>query len=1088
LLIISDLYTTRPIRNTRRLLMIFILVVSGTLCNGQGLSTEGTDFWVGFMNNWEQDIANNPIILEVYITADSTTSGVLKIPKNASFTPINFTVIPGVATKIAIPSSVAMAQGSTTENKGIHITTSADVSVFAMNRREFSADMATVLPTYSLGDKYYVMSHWEDGNRNANANSKSEFLIVSISDGTEIEITPSVKTKDGHDKDATFVIKLSEGQTYQLQADGDLTGTLVTGTNSQQTGCQNFALFAGNQYTKVGQCGSDNGHDHLYAQQYSVSTWGKEFITVSYATRTGGDLVKILASEDNTIVHLNSTTFVLNKGEHISQTLDDVNGIQADKPIAVAQFSRSQPCDQTIGDPFYILISPLEQMLKRITFNAPDIDNTILVFPLTIITKTTEVSKIKLDHNLISNSFTTAPVNPAYSIAKLTTTGGNHTLESQGGFIAYVYGYGQNESFGYSAGASLENLNIKVGITNGVGRTVSSDSICLNDIAIFTPIVDGLNHFEWSFGDGGTDETLGKDPVEYKFNKEGKYIFKLKASIDGGSCSAGHEQTYIKIIHVVNPKSKILGPRSVCPGTTDVSYRVDKERPYTYIWTVSGGKIKENNDDNIVVDWFDTNANAFVKLIAKNKLDCVGDPVVLPVKINIKLEPDAPFGPDSLCSNAATDIAYATYPIVSSTFTWQTKNIIDIISQDIPGSNEAEVKWSNYGIKKLWFIQHTTIDDVTCDGTSDTLSIYIQRNPSTAATVLSDKNEYQIGETANLDVVADTLYQMVNWNFGDDQVLDSVVIAPTTHQFSCSGLYDVSVNVYDTIGVCPTKAIGSKPITVLPVKFEMVQVTTLEENDSILQVLWKTTNADFLDNALTLHRRMLTSPTWETIGTFNGQASSVLDETVKTHAEVYEYQLQQTSTCPDQDAIAPQHNILLNAISEDNLSAQLSWSAYDNWFNGVGSYEIYVKKDNGNYALLGNTQETTFKFNYDSLGFDYCFRIKAIESNGNNAFSWSNISCVEFVPPIVTYNVITPNDDHYNDLFIIEGIKYYPNSVLIVYNRWGNKVKEFEGYQNNWPTGSDIDDLSSGVYYFVLMPRDSRAKHDVIKRPLSVLK
>jgi gliding motility-associated-like protein len=1068
--------------------VIIAFVVLSTLCKGQGLSTEGTDFWVGFMNNWEQDITNNPIILEVYISADSATTGVLKIPRNASFAPINFTVVPGVATKIAIPSSVAMAQGSAIENKGIHITTANDVSVFAMNRRQFSADMATVLPTYSLGDKYYVISHWEDGNRNGNANSSSEFLIVSITNGTEIEITPSVNTKDGHIAGATFKISLNEGQTYQLQASADLTGTLLTGTNSQQTGCQNFAVFAGNQYTKVGQCGSDNGHDHLYAQQYSLNTWGKEFITVSYATRTGGDLVKILASEDNTTVHLNASTFVLDKGEHISQTLDDVNGIHADKPIAVAQFSRSQPCDQTIGDPFYILISPLEQMLKRITFNAPDIDNTIVVFPLTIITKTSEVSKIKLDNNSISGSFSTASANPAYSFAKLTTTGGNHTLQSQGGFIAYVYGYGQNESFGYSAGASLETLNIKVGITNGAKRTISSDSICLNDIAIFTPIVDGLNHFEWSFGDGVTEETLGKDPVEHKFNKEGKYIFKLKASIDGGSCSAGHEQTYVKLIQVVNPKSKILGPRSVCPGTTGVAYRVDKERPYTYAWTVSGGTITQNNGDNIVVDWGDTNANAFVKLIAENKLDCVGDPVTLPVKINIKLEPDAPSGPDSLCSNAMTNVEYSTYPIVSTTFTWQTKIITDVITQDVPGSNNAEVDWSNYGIKKLWFVQHTTIDDVTCDGTSDTLSIFIQRDPSPFATVLSDKNEYQIGETVNLDVVADPLYQMVNWNFGDNHVLDSVVIAPRIHQFSCSGEYDVSVNVYDTIGVCLTKATGTKSLKVLPVLLEMVQVTTLEANDSIVQVSWKATNADFLDNALNLNRRQITSAAWETIGTFNGQATTSLDENVKTHTEIYEYQVSQTSTCPDPNTVNPHHNILLNALSEDNRSAQLSWNAYDNWLNGVDHYEVYLQKDKGDFTLLGNTHETTFKYDYDSLGFDYCFRVKAFESTGNQAFSWSNFSCAEFVPPVITYNVITPNDDAYNDLFIIEGITYYPNSVLIIYNRWGNKVKEFKGYQNNWPAGDDINDLSSGVYYFVLNLRDSRAKQNVIKRPLSILK
>ena len=92
------------------------------------------------------------------------------------------------------------------------------------------------------------------------------------------------------------------------------------------------------------------------------------------------------------------------------------------------------------------------------------------------------------------------------------------------------------------------------------------------------------------------------------------------------------------------------------------------------------------------------------------------------------------------------------------------------------------------------------------------------------------------------------------------------------------------------------------------------------------------------------------------------------------------------------------------------------------------------------------------------------------------------------MPPITTYNVITPNDDGKNDLFIIKGIEYYPNSLLYIYNRWGQKVKEFEGYKNNWPYGGDNDTLSSGVYYYVLLLRDSRAKKNAYKGPLSVIK
>jgi gliding motility-associated-like protein len=869
-----------------------------------------------------------------------------------------------------------------------------------------------------------------------------------------------------------------------VQARGDLTGTRILGTSNQQGGCQTFAVFAGNQYTKVGSCDHPDGHDHIYAQQYPLHTWGKEFIVVSFATRTGGDLVKVLAAEDNTTIQLNATSFILNKGEYKKFTLTDVNTFRSDKPIAVGQFSRSQGCDNTLGDPFFILISPVEQMLEKITFMAPTIA-TVVNYPMSIILKTTDVPSIRLDGNSIAHNFSVVPGNPTYSFARVLTIAGIHTLQADGGFIAYIYGYGSNESFGYTAGASLENLKISIAIKNSNGKTIPADSICLNDVASFTPIVNGLNHFEWFFGDGGTEETLGKDPVDYKFDKAGKYIFKLKATIDGGTCTAGHEETYVKVITVINPKSKILGPRSICPNTNNVSYYADKKRPYTYYWKVKGGIIKENHGDSIVVDWGGTNANAYVKLLAANKFDCAGDTVTLPIKINVQLDPDAPTGPDTLCSSSMTNIEYKTFLVENSQYMWGAQHGIVKSGQ---GSSKVTVDWQQYGTTKLWFEQTTTNADI-CGGTSDTLYIYIQRDPSPDVTVISDKGQYQIGEIVNLDVTAvDPLYQMMNWNFGDNTHLDSLVISPATHKFTCAGLYDVSVNVYDTIGICQTSANGIKQIEVLPLSFEMIQVSTVEPNDSLIQILWKTTNTDFVDNPLKINKRPLSSNIEAILGTFNNQTSSTIDNNVNTFSEVYEYQLSQTSSCPDQDPTDPQHNIVLTTTSEDNLSAQAIWNTYDNWKNGVDHYEVYVRKDKGDFNAIDNSQNTTFSFTYDSLGFDYCFRIKAIENGGNNAFSWSNISCVQFAPPVETYNVITPNNDNFNDLFLIKGIEYYPKSLLTIYNRWGRKVKEFEGYKNNWPYGGDNDNLSPGVYFYVLTLRDARAKQGTFKGPLSILK
>jgi gliding motility-associated-like protein len=1069
-------------KKLKRILVVLALLLGSTYSNGQGLSTEGQDFWIGFMDNWLQD-PNNPIITEVYISADSATTGLLTVPGNPAFTPAHFTVKANSTIKLTLNTSQVQPVGSgNIEKKAIHVTTDQDVSVYAMNKRQFSADMSGILPTFSLGNEYYIMSHWEDDNRNNNDNSNSEFVVLSISDGTQIEITPTVATLDGKPANVPYTITLNEGEVCQVQARGELTGTRVTGINAVG-GCQNFSLFSGNQYTKVGHCNDPNGHDHIYKQQYPVNTWGKEFITVSLFTRVGGDIIKVLASEDNTNVQLNSSTFTLNRGEYKAFTLDGINSFTSDKPISIGQFSRSMGCDGTRGDPFLLMISPAEQMITKITFLAPTIA-TVDVYPMSIVMKTADVASIKLDGKSISSSFATVPGNPQYSYGRLLTAAGIHTLKSSGsGFIAYIYGFGANESFGYTAGASLENLKVSIGITTTTGKTLPADSICLNGVALFTPIVEGLDQFEWFFGDGGTETSLGKNPVSYKFDKVGKYIFKLKASLNGGNCQSSREETYVKIITVVNPKSKILGPRSICPKTTGVSYYVDQKRPYTYKWKVKGGSITENHGDSIVVDWGDTNPNAYVKLVSENKFDCAGDTVTLPIKINIQLQPDAPVGPDTLCSNAMTNIAYNTFFVQNSSYNWSVDPGVISSGQ---GTNKVTVDWQNYGIGKLWFEQTTTNVDV-CGGTSDTLYVYIQRNPSADVTIESDKDEYQIGEQVNLTLQdVDPQYKMLNWNYGDNTSLDSVQIAGTHHTFNCSGNYDIIVNLYDTIGICTTTANDTTGIKVLAISFEMIQVSTLEEHDSTLQVLWKTTNADFLDNVLKLERKNTTTNAVDAMGTFNGKSSVFLNDTTNPFTTVYEYKLSQTSDCVDQDETALQHNILLTAVSEDDLSAKVSWNNYDNWQNGVDRYEMYLRKDDGNFKQL-EPQSSDFIYAYDSLGFDYCFRVKAIE-NGGNAFSWSNIACAQFVPPIKTYNVITPNSDELNDMFIVKGIELYPKSLLTIYNRWGHKVKQIEGYKNNWPYGGENDNLSAGVYFYVIELRDARSKQNTIKGPLSILK
>jgi gliding motility-associated-like protein len=76
------------------------------------------------------------------------------------------------------------------------------------------------------------------------------------------------------------------------------------------------------------------------------------------------------------------------------------------------------------------------------------------------------------------------------------------------------------------------------------------------------------------------------------------------------------------------------------------------------------------------------------------------------------------------------------------------------------------------------------------------------------------------------------------------------------------------------------------------------------------------------------------------------------------------------------------------------------------------------------------------------------------------------------VDNLLIFNLITPNNDNSNDGWIIRGIEDYPDNTVVIFNRWGDKVKELTGYDNKdvvWDgTNTKGEVLPSGTYYYIL--------------------
>jgi gliding motility-associated-like protein len=88
---------------------------------------------------------------------------------------------------------------------------------------------------------------------------------------------------------------------------------------------------------------------------------------------------------------------------------------------------------------------------------------------------------------------------------------------------------------------------------------------------------------------------------------------------------------------------------------------------------------------------------------------------------------------------------------------------------------------------------------------------------------------------------------------------------------------------------------------------------------------------------------------------------------------------------------------------------------------------------------------------------------------------------------IQVYDIITPNDDNFNDVFYIKNIDNFSNSVAI-YNRYGQEVFSTTDYRNDtnsWDGTRNGDNVPDGAYYYVI---EISSTGDIFKGTVNVVR
>ena len=441
-------------------------------CN---VTTNGKLFWITFPGNAPEDLPNNPLQLSVCITGASGTIGNVSAPGLTPPFSQNFSLPPGGKLEISIPKSATLDASDTIENKGVRITSAANVTVVGKTRTDYSTDTFLAHPIKCLGSSYLTLC-WENVTAYAELNG-TQFGIVATADNTHVTIKPKVTT-NGHTAGVPYNFILNRGQTYMLRNtvnNRDLTGSEITSDAP-------IALFCGHRCANIS--GFTFFCDTILEQTLPVSLWSDEYVIAPLATRASSERVRVVAAVNNTIISVNGAAqAILHKGDKADYNIPAGTGARITsvrQPFLATHLSRSSDADGVVNaDPFQLNCQPVSSWLSGYKLCTPPATEFSAHYA-NIIALHADIDGVTLNPAPLDTGLPATPIGAtAFSWRQVKLAAG--TTYTSSGFThgLELYGWDEYDSYGHSGGMIFGDTQPPV------------FPQCPPDITLFTTFVQG---------------------------------------------------------------------------------------------------------------------------------------------------------------------------------------------------------------------------------------------------------------------------------------------------------------------------------------------------------------------------------------------------------------------------------------------------------------------------------------------------------------------------------------------------------------------------------------------------------------------
>lgn len=478
------------------LLLIIVLVLSFPVAEAAespfenyGVSSAGEHFYITYFPTDRSNTAKADFV-HVNLFALQETEVRIYIPYligdptneiDTTFTvPANEQVVYSVPSSYVLPYAKPISHAPEPEKSytGAALIVDASDPVYCTTlmegQRRNEGYMA--IPRQSLGLEYVVTSAPDIRNDDVMNYHTSYFSIVGVEDDTRVDIiiggTTHTRTANGAEVGDEISVNLDKGDVYIVGSQNefdDLSGTFIYADRP-------IAVYSGNTQAVIPDEAEQS--QYIIEQLPPTSTFGTKYMCSIFAHENGPADAKITSGSEGAKLFKNGDSFgefegpgTVQGSSYKSETIDpEIKTVfySSDKPILVSmienQYKRAVPFQMNAIPQFqfmksHILIYPEDDKLRynfmSVFFYSPEGDR-IPDDMMMGMYENGEITLKKLSEFDILGIYPTE--NDKYAVAHVNIQNkGVYKLISDEPCAAYVYGYGDRMSYGYTGETTFRN-------------------------------------------------------------------------------------------------------------------------------------------------------------------------------------------------------------------------------------------------------------------------------------------------------------------------------------------------------------------------------------------------------------------------------------------------------------------------------------------------------------------------------------------------------------------------------------------------------------------------------------------------------